>query len=127
MVRLMTHNLLACHAKTCVSSPQNFPLVFRDAEVTIREAEFNPDFLRGFLPKVEWSALVSSAQQLGDESLPEMMPEAENMDDEFLKKLHHVLLEIHIEEGAMVCQNCSHVYPISNGIPNMLLAESEIA
>lgn len=65
------------------------------------------------------------------------------VDDEFLKSLHHVLLEvrslvllppficdlsfymlcytkIHVEEGAMVCPNCSHVYPISNGIPNMV-------
>ena len=60
------------------------------------------------------------------------------MDDEFLQKLHHVLLEVsrsppcflpiveqsffqvHVEEGAMICPNCSHVYPISNGIPNMV-------
>ena len=28
--------------------------------------------------------------------------------------------QIHVEEGAMVCPNCKHVYPISNGIPNMV-------
>ena len=86
----------------------------------------------------------SSILQLGDTSLPEEQPEM--TDDEFLQKLHHVLLEvrcstgqgnsavrsrqglgsrscaqqIHVEEGAMVCPNCSHVYPISNGIPNMV-------
>lgn len=63
-------------------------------------------------------------------------------DDEFLQKLHHVLLEvfhrflfpihlviacrvtsdmqIHIVEGVMICPNCKHSYSISNGIPNMV-------
>ncbi|PFH48534.1 hypothetical protein AMATHDRAFT_149746 [Amanita thiersii Skay4041] len=123
MVRLITHNLLACHVKGCTSN--NFPLQFQDVSIEIREAEFNPDFLRGFIPKIEWKALVDTARQLGDTSLPLEPPEM--LDDEFLKNLHHVLLEVHVEEGAMICPNCNHRYPISNGIPNMLLAEHEIA
>lgn len=122
MVRLITHNLLACHAKGCTTN--NFPLQFRDAQVALRDAEFNPDFLRGFLPKIEWPALVDAARQLGDTSLPLQQPDM--LDDDFLRALHHVLLELHVEEGAMVCPNCQHLYPISNGIPNMLLAEHEI-
>lgn len=62
MVRLITHNLLACHAKGCTSN--NFPLTFKDVEVELREAEFNGDFLLGFLPKLEWSALVDAAKQV---------------------------------------------------------------
>lgn len=62
MVRLITHNLLACHAKGCNSN--NFPLAFNDAKTEIREAEFNSDFLIGFLPKIEWSALVKTARQV---------------------------------------------------------------
>jgi len=123
MVRLITHNLLACHAKGCTTN--NFPLKLQDVSIEVREAEFNPDFVRGFLSRIEWKALVTAARELGDASLPEEMPEM--VDDEFLKKLHHVLLEIHVEDGAMVCPNCEHVYPIANGIPNMLLAEHEIA
>ncbi|TRM58078.1 hypothetical protein BD626DRAFT_189128 [Schizophyllum amplum] len=123
MVRLITHNLLACHVKGCTSN--NFPLRFSDVQIELRDAEFNPEFLRGFLPKLEWQALVDAAKELGDTSLPNEIPEM--MDDEFLQALHHVLLEIHVEEGAMTCQNCGHKYPISNGIPNMLLAENEIA
>ncbi|KAM5541603.1 hypothetical protein V8D89_004793 [Ganoderma adspersum] len=122
MVRLITHNLLACHAKGCTSN--NFPLLFQDVAIELRDADFNADFLRGFLPRLEWPALVGAARQLGDTSLPPEQPEM--LDDDFLQKLHHVLLEIHVEEGAMVCPNCKHVYPISNGIPNMLLAEHEI-
>lgn len=62
MVRLITHNLLACHAKGCTSN--NFPLQLKDVAIEVREAEFNPDFLRGFLPRIEWKALVNAAREV---------------------------------------------------------------
>ncbi|KAJ9124695.1 hypothetical protein QFC24_003062 [Naganishia onofrii] len=126
MVRLITHNMLTCHVKNCTKD--NYPLVFQDAAVEIRPAEPNLGFIERFLPKLEWSALVSTAKALGDDSLPEVMPEDEEelRSEEFLTKLHHVLMEIHVEEGAMVCRGCGHVYQISSGIPNMLLAEHEV-
>ena len=62
MVRLITHNLLACHAKGCTSN--NFPLQLKDIQIALREAEFNPDFIRGFIPKIEWNALVDAARQV---------------------------------------------------------------
>lgn len=63
MVRLITHNLLACHAKGCTSN--NFPLVFKDVQIELREAELNPEFLKGFMPKLEWNALIAAARQVG--------------------------------------------------------------
>ena len=62
MVRLITHNLLACHVKGCTSN--NFPLEFKDAKLELREAEYNLEFIRGFLPKIEWKALVDTARQV---------------------------------------------------------------
>ncbi|KAF7330313.1 hypothetical protein MVEN_02469400 [Mycena venus] len=97
MVRLITHNLLACHVKGCTSN--NFPLEFKDVQL---------------VPHESWGILRYRTK------LPRCL------DDDFLKTLHHVLLEIHVEEGIMICPNCKHNYPISNGIPNMLLAEHEI-
>ncbi|KAH8990551.1 Trm112p-domain-containing protein [Lactarius akahatsu] len=111
MVRLITHNLLACHAKGCTTN--NYPLKFSNVKLALREADFNPDFLRGFLPRIEWDALVQASRERCSTT-------------DLLKQLHHVLLETHIDEGSMTCPNCGHVYPISNGIPNMLLAEHEI-
>ncbi|KAI9451514.1 Trm112p-domain-containing protein [Lactarius psammicola] len=122
MVRLITHNLLACHAKGCTTN--NFPLKLGNVKLALREADFNPDFLRGFLSRIEWDALAQASREIGDTSLPLERPEM--LDDVLLKQLHHVLLEIHIDEGSMTCPNCGHVYLISNGIPNMLLAEHEI-
>jgi hypothetical protein len=42
MVRYITHNLLACHAKGCTTN--NFPLKFTNVKLALREANFNPDF-----------------------------------------------------------------------------------
>ena len=62
MVRLITHNLLACHAKGC--NVNNFPLSFRDVQLEVKEAEFNPDFLEGFINKLDWGALLHAARQV---------------------------------------------------------------
>lgn len=62
MVRLITHNLLACHVKGCTSN--NFPLAFKDVQIELKEAEFNPDFVKNILPRLEWSALVDAARQV---------------------------------------------------------------
>ena len=62
MVRLITHNLLACHAKGCTTN--NFPLKFSNVKLALREADFNPDFLRGFLPRIEWDALVQASREV---------------------------------------------------------------
>jgi multifunctional methyltransferase subunit TRM112 len=112
MVRLITHNLLACHAKGCTAN--NFPLKLSNAKLALREADFNPGFLRGFLPRIEWDALIQASREvtnqsfsfyieinqvtvlflnkIGDTSLPPERPEM--LDDDLLKQLHHVLLEV---------------------------------
>ena len=59
MVRLITHNLLACHAKGCTTN--NFPLLLEDIQIELREQEFNPDFVKNILPRLEWRALVDAA------------------------------------------------------------------
>jgi hypothetical protein len=64
MVRLITHNLLACHVKGCTTN--NFPLKLTDIELALREAEFNPDFLRGFLPRIEWDALIQASREVSN-------------------------------------------------------------
>lgn len=34
--------------------------------------------------------------------------------------------QINVKEGELKCQNCSRSFPISKGIPNMLLNEEEV-
>ena len=44
----------------------------------------------------------------------------------FLKKAHHVLLEIEVINGDLVCPETGRKFPVSDGIPNMLLNEDEV-
>ncbi|KAI8989548.1 hypothetical protein BDB01DRAFT_782294 [Pilobolus umbonatus] len=123
-MRLITHNMLQCHVKNCNSN--NYPLKFENAEIELIEAEFNPDFLRNMLNKIDWNALTTTALQLGIKQLPAEIPADASTNESFLNLLHNVLLETHVLNGQMVCPSCSHVYKIRDGIPNMLLAEHEI-
>lgn len=47
-------------------------------------------------------------------------------DTDLLQKLHHLLLEIEVVNGSLTCPETGRVFPINNGIPNMLLNENEI-
>jgi multifunctional methyltransferase subunit TRM112 len=49
-----------------------------------------------------------------------------NVDAELMKKLHTILLDIHIVEGHLICPDTGRRFKISNGIPNMILHEDEI-
>lgn len=58
--------------------------------------------------------------------LPAKLSENYATDNEFLQKLHHVLMEIDIIEGNLECPETGRIFPISEGIPNMLLNEDEV-
>ncbi|KAF9580408.1 hypothetical protein BGW38_002961 [Lunasporangiospora selenospora] len=123
-MRLITHNMLQCHVKGC--NANNFPLDFQDVSLEQQEAELNEDFLRNMLGKIEYGALVATCLKLNITDLPSTMPADANTNEEFLQALHRVMLETHVISGKMVCPNCSHIYIIRDGIPNMLLAEHEV-
>ncbi|BGO99555.1 Multifunctional methyltransferase subunit TRM112 [Rhodotorula toruloides] len=122
MVRLITQNLLSCPSRAC-AYPTNFPLSFRNVtKLEMVEADFNEEFLRGVLSRLEWQALRKSAAELGNTDLPEQSPDLtrpEAIPLDLLKTLHHVLLEIVVADGEMVCPQCEHVYRIKDSIPNM--------
>jgi len=45
---------------------------------------------------------------------------------DLLKTLHHALLEVHVEEGKLVCPKSDREFTIKQGIPNMRLNEDEV-
>ncbi|KAF1584279.1 Multifunctional methyltransferase subunit TRM112-like protein, partial [Eudyptes moseleyi] len=55
---------------------------------------------------------------------PEPVPDYEG-DESFLRRVHHVLLEVEVLEGVLQCPDSGRQFPISRGIPNMLLSEEE--
>lgn len=122
-MRLFTHNLLQCHVYGCTE--KNFPLQLQECDLQPVEAEYNEDFMRGFFHKLDWKGILYLASHFNMASdLPQEGPE--QPDSELLAKLHQLLFSNQILNGRMVCEGCGHVYPIRDGIPNMLLAEDEV-
>ncbi|KAM7446606.1 hypothetical protein ABFA07_005090 [Porites harrisoni] len=116
--------MLTSHVK---GVKNGYPLGIEVVNVVVNEVDFNPEFISRMIAKVEWSALLKAAEQVGrSEGLPsEVIPDYEK-DEEFLKKVHHVLLEVEVDEGSLVCPESGRKFPIKNGIPNMLLNEDEV-
>ncbi|KAL4419963.1 hypothetical protein ABPG75_007061 [Micractinium tetrahymenae] len=121
-MKLLTHNMLQCHIK---GVKNGYPLKIEAEKVEEREQDYEPDFLRHIFPRINWDALREGAAAMGIDDLPESASEELLEDDEFLKKFHHALLEVHLEEGALVCPETGRKFPVSDGIPNLLLQEDE--
>ena len=58
--------------------------------------------------------------------LPENAPTEDENDEDLLKKVHHALVEIEVVQGHLECPESGRQFPITNGIPNMLLNENEV-
>ncbi|EER16143.1 Protein trm112, putative [Perkinsus marinus ATCC 50983] len=94
----------------------------------VEESEFNPDFIRHMLDKLEWDALVATLPQCEGltQSLPPSYTDSDKEDENFLKAVHDVIIDYHILEADLKCPKCDRVYPITKGIPNMLLQDDEV-
>mmetsp|Transcript_11183 Transcript_11183/g.22272 ORF Transcript_11183/g.22272 Transcript_11183/m.22272 type:complete len:128 (-) Transcript_11183:3466-3849(-) len=119
-MRLLTHNLLQC-PKT-----KTYPLKLIPTEIETIESEFNGDFVRRMLPRLEWKVLRETSAELGLGMLPEACPSESNNDDVVLRQLHTILMDTHIKEGVLISQDGSS-YPIRDGIPNLLIAQTPSA
>ncbi|XP_012876582.1 PREDICTED: multifunctional methyltransferase subunit TRM112-like protein [Dipodomys ordii] len=122
-MKLLTHNLLTSHVRGV--GPRGFPLRLQATEVRINPVEFNPDFVARMIPKVEWAALREAANTLQLGEVPTEPVEGYERDEAFLRKMHHVLLEVDVLEGTLQCPESGRLFPISRGIPNMLLNDDE--
>jgi multifunctional methyltransferase subunit TRM112 len=79
------------------------------------------------MKRMNYDALKQAAQQVGVKGLPDELSESRlDSDDELLHLLHHAMMEVHVEEGSLICPESGRKFPISAGIPNMLLHEDEV-
>lgn len=46
--------------------------------------------------------------------------------EQSLNDLHHLLFEVHVIDGYLVCPETGRKFPIKDSIPNMLLHEDEL-
>ena len=146
-MKLLTHNVLSSKGikgvksgyplkievnfKMLISQRVMFKLqssrIFQAKDVKVCEAEFNPEFIARVITRLDWPVIVKAAKDLGHGSdLPTELPEHYETENDFLKKAHHVLMEIDIINGDLVCPETGRRFPVSDGIPNMLLNEDEV-
>ena len=124
-MKLLTHNLLRCNIKGVTNG---YPLRIEATERAVEPAEFDASFVVKMLGRVDWAALRRGAGDLDPAlaaSLPEQLTPELLRSEDVLRAVHHVLLEVVVVEGALVCPESGRRFPVSKGIPNMLLRHDE--
>lgn len=92
----------------------------------ISEREYRANLVKKLAYKLDWSLFASTVTSMGQPGLPDTLEEGWLENEENLKTLHNILFQFDIIEGKLVCPNCERIYPIKEGIPNLILDEDEI-
>lgn len=67
-------------------------------------------------------AVLTLLVKLGFSNISSSKPNFDASNNEqILRDLHKLLLEIHVMEGKLICGDCGHEYMIKEGIANFLL------
>ncbi|EDQ88604.1 uncharacterized protein MONBRDRAFT_32793 [Monosiga brevicollis MX1] len=123
-MKLLTHNMLKSHVK---GVKDGYPLRLSASKVELKEVTFNADFVVRMLDRIVWPVLRQTAIEIGQgDNLPTDIPADAATNEEFLRAMHHVLLEVLVLEGELECPETGRKFPIKKGIPNMLLDEDEV-
>ena len=126
-MKLSTHNLLMCNKKTCIDNEKNYPLIIKAVKVNTVKSEFDEEKTKVFFDKMDKRALNQGCKDLNISKFDlEKMTEEQLQDKDVLEYLHHILFEVEIEDGNLVCANCGREYMIKRGIPDMVLKDDEI-
>lgn len=123
-MRLLTHNLMAC--PKC----STFPLVIKPTEVSPTDSEYDPDFVRRMLPRVDYNDLVKATETL-KAVCPAMKaiqlpPTVEQVNssvdlDPTMVSCYAALTGFAVKQGALECTACTTTFPIVDYIPNMMV------
>ncbi len=116
-MRLLTHNHLRCQAKDVTHGG---PLLLEVTDFEVAETDYNPDFLKHILPTLDWSGVKIVADAINVDGIPSSWDDKLLRDDDFLRAMHRLLLDVHIMEGTLTCPESGRKFPIQKGIPNMM-------
>ena len=121
-MRFLTHNTLKCPAKDV---NRGYPLRIEIVKMEVRESECNAEFIRHILPSLDWIGVVSAAESVGMPVPTEFDP-AYLQDQLFVQAMHRLLLDLHIIDGFLICPESGRRFEIKDGMPNMMLSETEV-
>jgi multifunctional methyltransferase subunit TRM112 len=80
------------------------------------------------ISRINYNAIYAACKNIGLRELEEYVEISDQLksNETFLRSLHHVLFEINIVDGFLICPTTGRKFPIKDGIPNMLLHEDEV-
>lgn len=111
---------------------KGYPLKITPVEIRVDDAnEIASDpgreiaFVKGILGMLDWGILVQGASQMGLTTLPETLTDEMVHDDEFLRALYHVLMNVHLVRGMLTCPDTGREFPVLNSIVDFTMEESE--
>lgn len=118
-MKLLTHNLLSSRFLRNVQTGYPLKLIVTQTEEV--RTEYNDEFLKKMLKKIDYPVLREAAGVCGQQ-LPENINDGQEED---LKLIHKALFDIEVISGSLVCPESGREFPINDGIPNMLRNEDE--
>lgn len=128
-MRLLTHNTLRNNSES--AKGKGFPLKITATEIRVDKPSLDADpedqiqFCKGILGMLDWSALVTAAAEMGLNTLPPILTSELAENNAFLQALYHILMNVHLINGMLTCPTTGREFPVTNGIPNMILDEEE--
>ena len=128
-MRLLTHNTLRNNSEAAKGG--GFPLKITATEIRVDQPSVDVDqaaqiqFCKGILGMLDWPTLVTAASEMGITTLPPILTTELAENDAFLHALYHILINVHLINGMLTCPTTGREFPVTNGIPNMILEEEE--
>ena len=130
IMRLLTHNFLQSNVR---GTTKGYPLKIVPSQILVEDSPVDTELVRKVLPKLQYSAVVAAVAEIYEKvdpkppAIPNTLAEdGDEVEESVLEALHHVLFNIHILEGELICPDTQRKFPIKQGIPNMILHEDEI-
>ena len=85
------------------------------------------DLIQKLIGRLQFDGLKSACKDLNLNTLDKYENFDDNInDEEFLKVIHHLLFEVHVLDGFLICPESDRRFTVKDGIPNMLLHEDEV-
>ena len=84
--------------------------------------------VKSMLAKVNFEALKSAASNIGNNDIADISAVTKEVleNEAVLRRIHHLLFEVLVTDGFLVCPESGRKFPVKDGIPNMLLNEDEV-
>jgi multifunctional methyltransferase subunit TRM112 len=91
-MRLLSHNLLICNVAKCEKN--NFPLIIEVEKSIYRSSDFNRENIKKLVRKLDWFALYKTVTDMGETSFPKDLTAEYLENEENLRKLHRIILDV---------------------------------